>query len=200
MALWDHLGDDIYGAIARNGKIVNRVEQLLGAEVYHYHSTMMLKEPRVGSAWEWHRDYGYWYHFGRLFPDIVACMIAIDEQTKENGCLQVIKGSARLGRLAHIEQTEKESTQSSIDSERLEAILQRMDLIYCEMPPGAGIFFHSNILHRSYANLSDHPRWALRLQYGPQRPVQGCQTCSLYAVRETAGFRLYRVCPKNERS
>ena len=165
LSLWDHPGDDIYGMIARSHKVVDRVEQLLGTEVYHYHSTMMLKEPHTGGAWEWHQDYGYWYHYGCLFPDIVAIMIAIDVQTKENGCLQVVKGTHRLGRLDHVEQTHKGSTQTSIDSERIDAILKRMELVYCEMPPGAAVFFHGNILHRSDANLSDKARWALRCVY-----------------------------------
>ncbi|MCH2128864.1 MAG: phytanoyl-CoA dioxygenase family protein [Pirellulaceae bacterium] len=165
LALWDHPGDDIYGLIARSHRVVDRIEQLLGAEVYHYHSTMMLKEPRIGGAWEWHQDYGYWYHYGCLFPDILAVMIAIDAQTKENGCLQVIRGSHRLGRLDHVLQTESGTTQPSIDPARIEAILDRMELVYCEMPPGAAIFFHGNILHRSDANLSDHSRWALRCVY-----------------------------------
>ena len=165
LALWDHPRDDIYGMIARSHKVVDRVEQLLGAEVYHYHSTMMLKEPKVGGAWEWHQDYGYWYHYGCLFPDIVAVMIAIDEQTKANGCLQVVKGTHRLGRLDHVEQTHKGSTQTSIDPDRIAAILERMELVHCEMPAGAAVFFHGNILHRSDANLSDKARWALRCVY-----------------------------------
>ena len=40
-----------------------------------------------------------------------------------------------------------------------------MELIYCEMPAGTAIFFHGNILHRSDANLSETPRWALRCVY-----------------------------------
>jgi len=42
---------------------------LLGEEVYHYHSKMMLKEPQVGGAWEWHQDYGYWYKNQFMFPN-----------------------------------------------------------------------------------------------------------------------------------
>lgn len=191
LALWDHPGDDIYGLIARSHKMVNRIEQLLGADVYHYHSTMMLKEPRVGGAWEWHQDYGYWYYYGCLFPDIAACMVAIDEQTKENGCLQVIKGSHRLGRLDHTEQTSAGSTQTSVDPERIEAILARMELVYCEMPPGAGIFFHGNILHRSEANLSDKPRWALRCVYNtvhndPYRDIKHARYTPLQKVPDSA--------------
>jgi len=191
LALWDHPGDDIYGMIARSHKIVDRMEQLLGGEVYHYHSTMMLKEPRVGGAWEWHQDYGYWYHFGCLLPDIAACMIAIDEQTKANGCLQVVRGSHRLGRLDHAEQTAVGSTQSSVDPERVQAILERMELVYCEMPTGAGIFFHGNILHRSDANLSDNPRWALRCVYNtaennPYKQIKHASYTPLEKVPDSA--------------
>ena len=191
LVLWDHPSEDIYGMISRSHKVVDRVEQLLGAEVYHYHSTMMLKEPLVGGAWEWHQDYGYWYHYGCLFPDIVAVMIAIDEQTKANGCLQVVRGSHRLGRLDHDELTGKGSTQASIDPERIAAILQRLELIYCEMSPGSAVFFHGNIVHRSDANLSDKPRWALRCVYNavhndPYKDVKHARYTPLEKVPDSA--------------
>ena len=35
-------------------------------EAYHYHTKMMIKEPHVGGAWEWHQDYGYWYGNGNM--------------------------------------------------------------------------------------------------------------------------------------
>ena len=46
MALWNHPGDDVYGAVARSARVVERAEQLVGGEVYHYHSKMILKDPR----------------------------------------------------------------------------------------------------------------------------------------------------------
>src|SRR5579862_6085761 len=53
LSLWNHPGDDIYGMFSRGRRIVDATEQLLDDEVYHYHSKMMLKEPKVGGAWEW---------------------------------------------------------------------------------------------------------------------------------------------------
>ena len=47
-------------------------EQILDGEVYHYHSKMIMKEPRIGGAWTWHQDYGYWYQNGVLFPDLTS--------------------------------------------------------------------------------------------------------------------------------
>jgi len=33
--------------------------------------------------------------------------------------------------------------------------------VYSELAPGDALFFHSNLLHRSEANLSENPRWSL---------------------------------------
>jgi hypothetical protein len=36
-----------------------------------------------------------------------------------------------------------------------------MDLVYVQLQPGDALFFHSNLLHRSEANLSANARWSL---------------------------------------
>lgn len=72
----------------------------LTGEVYLYHMKMMLKF-YVGRAWEWHQDYGYWYNNGCLFPLLASCLIAVNEHTRANGCLQVLRGSHLLGRIDH---------------------------------------------------------------------------------------------------
>ena len=56
---------NVFNCVARSRRLVNAAERLLGGqEVYHWHSKLMLKEPAVGGAWEWHQDYGYWYNQG----------------------------------------------------------------------------------------------------------------------------------------
>jgi ectoine hydroxylase len=157
LSLWNHPGDDIYGTIARSERIVDATEQLLGDEVYHYHSKLSAKQPKVGGAWEWHQDYGYWYKNGCLFPDMLSVFIAVDPCTKENGCMQVLKGSHRMGRIEH----GFEGEQTGAHRERVNEAMKVLDLVYCEMSPGTALFFHSNLLHRSDANLSDDPRWGL---------------------------------------
>ena len=102
LSLWNHPGDDVYGAVARCRRVVDRAEALVGGEVYHYHSKMVLKDPEVGGAWAWHQDYGYWYENGLLYPDLVSMFLALDPATRENGCLQVVPRSHHLGRLQHL--------------------------------------------------------------------------------------------------
>jgi len=157
LTLWNHPGEDLYSMFSRSPRIVNRMEDLLGGEVYHYHTKMMLKEPFVGGAWEWHQDYGYWYNNGCLLPDMASCLIAVDRATKENGCLQVIKGTHRMGRIDH----GKSGDQTGADMERVNAALERWPLEFIEAGPGDALFFHANLLHRSDQNTSANPRWSL---------------------------------------
>ncbi len=157
LAVRNELDESPYAAIVRSRRIVKPMEALLGDEVYHYHHKMMLKEPKVGGAWEWHQDYGYWYSNGCLFPDMASCLIAVDRANKANGCLQVIRGSHKIGRVEHA----KTGEQTGADMARVEAALARMELVYCELEPGDAIFFHGNLLHRSDQNTSEHPRWSL---------------------------------------
>lgn len=165
LSLWHTPGDDIYGVTARSERMVSTVDRLLGGEAYHWHSKVMMKEPRVGGAWEWHQDYGYWYHDGVLFPLLTSCSIALDEATRQNGCLQVLKGSHHIGRVDH----GRTGEQTGADAERVEAALARHELVYCEMKPGAALFFHCNLFHRSDANTSDRPRWSLICCYNAAR-------------------------------
>lgn len=161
----NEVSDDIYGAFVRCRRVVDAMEQILGDEVYHYHHKMILKEPYVGGAWAWHQDYGYWYNNGCLFPDLASCMIAVDRATKENGCLQVLRGSHLLGRIDH----GKVGDQTGADPERVQAARERLDLIPVELEVGSAIFFHSNLLHRSDRNTSPHSRWALICCYNARR-------------------------------
>ena len=51
---------------------------------------MILKEPGVGGAWEWHQDFGYWYAQGLHDPDgVVSAIVALDRNTLANGAVQL---------------------------------------------------------------------------------------------------------------
>ena len=168
LSLWNHPGDGIYGTFARCERVVRACETLLGGEVYHYHSKMILKDAKVGGAWAWHQDYGYWYQNGVLQPLLTSVFIAVDPCTRANGCLQVIRNSHHCGRITHTLTGE----QAGADRERVDELLKRPEqfpLVHVEMDPGDALFFHSNLLHRSDQNRSDDPRWAMICCYNAAR-------------------------------
>ena len=160
LTLWYTPGNDAYGLLTKSHRMVDSVNKLLDGDsaVCHFHSKLMQKEPKVGGAWEWHQDYGYWYKNEFLFPgEMMSVMVAITEANKQNGCLQVIKGSHKMGRIEHGFAGE----QVGASQHYVDLILKTHELIYVELLPGDALFFHSNLLHRSEANLSDTARWSL---------------------------------------
>ena len=161
LVLWNKAGEDLWGSIARCERIVNAMEQLLEDEVYHYHSKMSIKRPRTGGAWSWHQDYGYWYQNGCLYPDLASAFIAIDPNTRANGCMQVLKGSHKMGRIEH----GRFGDQTGADPERVAEAVKVLETVYVELDPGDVLFFHSNTLHRSDQNTSETPRWSLLCCY-----------------------------------
>ena len=160
LSLWYKPGDDVYGLLTRSESLVHSVDKLLDgdAAVCHFHSKLMQKEPKVGGAWEWHQDYGYWYKNEFLLPDqMMSVMVAITDANTENGCLQVIKGTHKMGRVEHGFAGE----QVGASQRYVDLALQTMELIFVELKAGDVLFFHSNLLHRSEANLSDKARWSM---------------------------------------
>ena len=180
LSLWYLLDDSVYSLMARCERMVSAAGLLLEGEPAHFHSKLMKKDPRVGGAWEWHQDYGYWYNDGFLYPDMISALTALSPANRENGCLQVIKGSHKLGRLTHGMAGE----QAGADPERVEEALRRLELIYAEMQPGDTLFFHSNLLHRSDSNLSENPRLSLITAYNliTNKPFKGNNTSSFMPI------------------
>jgi len=190
LTLWYTPGNDAYGLLTKSKRMVESVDKLMDGEsaVCHFHSKLMQKEPKVGGAWEWHQDYGYWYKNEFLLPDqMMSVMVAITDANKENGCLQVIKGSHKMGRIEHGFAGE----QVGASQHYVDLALKTMELVYVEIKAGDALFFHSNLLHRSEANLSDKPRWSLISVYNrsaniPYNEPSQSSTVPLRAVPDEA--------------
>ncbi len=167
------LDDDVYSAYARSQRLVAPMQQLFGDTIRHYYHLQMLKDPQTG-GWQWHQDYGY--HYKEVFyPDFVSLMLALDPCTRDNGCLRVLRGSHRLGRLEH----QPSGSQLIANPERVEWALKEMEEVYCELQPGSVLYFHGNILHASFPNHSTQPRWSIVSAY-----ITASNTCVLPDVEK----------------
>lgn len=182
LKLWNVAGDDVYGRVARDQRLVSIATSVLGDDRYVYSHKMTMKEPLVGGAWEWHQDFGYWYQNRCLAPDMLSIWIALDPSHADNGCLQVLDGSHRLGRLDHL----RVDGQTVVDPEYLDAALARFERRHVEMEPGDALVFHCNLLHRSDANVSDQPRWGYIASYNTaaNRPFKDVRDYGRFHVLE----------------
>jgi ectoine hydroxylase len=163
--MWNQSGDDLFGAISRGTRLVDGAELLLGGEVYNYSHCLNMKPPGAGGSFRWHQDFGYWYENGNLFPYMLNAIIAVDPTRRDNGCIQVLRGSHRLGRVTHL----TDRGQSFADPERVEWAKSRLETVFVELDPGDVMFQHCNILHCSEPNTSDGPRTIMLFGYNLAR-------------------------------
>ncbi|HYE05625.1 MAG TPA: phytanoyl-CoA dioxygenase family protein [Planctomycetota bacterium] len=160
MSLWSTLGDDVWSAASTCPRIVNPLRMLLGEDIAFFHGKIIFKNAGTAGVVEWHQDYGYWY--GQfLQPRLISAWVALDPATRENGCLEVLRGSHRLGRLEH----RPFNAQSGADPERLALVRPHFEHVHCEMRPGSVLFFDCNLLHGSGPNLSARDRRAFIVCY-----------------------------------
>merc|ERR1719400_237414 len=156
-------------AYGRSSRVVSTFEQLLGGEeLYHYHSKLMMKEAETGGQHVWHQDYGYWYENGCLTPDMGSVFIALDPAVKENGCLQVLAGSHKMGRV-DTQLIGTGVTQRGADLGRVELARKRFQHLFVELQPGDALFFHSNLLHTSAQNHSTLRRYSMICAYNQRK-------------------------------
>ena len=165
VAGWTTLGNDLLGTFPRIARAVDGAEALLGAEVYHWHSKLSMKPAHTSGRWDWHQDYPYWYHEGCLYPEMLTLMVAVDRCFELNGCVKLVRGTHRLGRVDHGQVGET----VAIDPERLEQILKRHETVSIELEPGDACYFDGNTLHVSGPNEADVPRTIMHISYNTVR-------------------------------
>ena len=157
--VWNDVsGDDLFAKLTRNFQIFERLEAFFDDRVYVYHNKITLKYPTV-PGFRYHQDYYYWYSMGCLFPDMATASIAIDASNRANGCLRVLAGSHKMGRINH--EFDEEHEDSGVEEERLAIIKTRCEEVFVELGIGDLVIFHCNTLHGSDDNSSEVSRLAM---------------------------------------
>ena len=72
-------------------RLLDLIEDLIGADVLLTNSIFRIKEPGSATSYGWHQDAARI----RVEPGFVLAFIAISDATRDNGCLRVIPGTHR---------------------------------------------------------------------------------------------------------
>jgi ectoine hydroxylase len=181
---WVEKSNTLLGLLPFARRTVDIAAALVGEEVYHWHSKLTIKRPLGRGRVEWHQDYGAWYHEGALEPALITVGIAIEPSTVDNGCLQVVRGSHKLGRVEH---EYVENAQHRIDPRRLALASARFATVNVELDVGDAIFFHCNLLHGSAGNTTEQYRTLLLSSYNAasNSPSGDSQRARQYSPIET---------------
>lgn len=130
------------------GRLPNFASRLLGEQAVLYKEKINYKQPG-GAGYAPHQD-------APAYPFVdrhVSAMVAVDDATVANGCLEVVSG-------AHHDLLDTDET-GCIRPEVVEALV--WDPV--EVQAGQTLWFHSRAPHRSGSNTSSVPRRALYPTY-----------------------------------
>jgi phytanoyl-CoA hydroxylase len=150
----------LFLAMASDERIVGRLVPLLGPNVQIQHSKLAAKPLAKGvGPFGWHQDFAYFPHTN---TDLIAVMVYLDDADEDNGCMNMVRGSHKLGLLNHTTPDGWFSGQC-LEAEHWEAHPQ--NVVPLVLPAGSISMHHCLTLHGSPANLSGRPRRGLVIQY-----------------------------------
>ena len=123
------------------------------APVSLFRAMVMNKPAHQGTELPWHQDGGAVWQLDR--DPLVTIWVALDEATAENGCMDAIAGSHRLGLLS--------THGSTLSAEDVERHCQPDSMVSLAVPAGHAILMHNWLIHRSGVNPSPNPRRAFTM-------------------------------------
>ena len=125
---------------------------ILGEDVVLHHSKLFQKPPERGAPFPMHQD---WDYFPTLNDSMIAGVVHVSRATDEMGCLRVVPGSHRAGRVSG------SNGQHDVPFLR-EHPLEAATPVPAE--PGDVLFFHYFTLHGSMPNRSAETRKTVLMQ------------------------------------
>ena len=133
--------------LARDPRILDKVEDLVGPDILIFTSTFFIKEPHSPTIAAWHQDSTY---YGLEPKEEVTVWVALTEASKAAGCMDALSFRGKPRQLSHVSHVVEDSSPVAMPLE-----------------PGWFSMHHGLCPHRSGPNTSNHRRIGLGLNYIP---------------------------------
>ena len=147
---------------ARDPNLLDMIEQLAGPDFVLWNMSLFGKPARDGKKVPWHQDGEYW----PIRPVAsTRIWIALDEATRENGCLRYVRGSHKRREIFKHHEAEDPSMllQYGIDPDEIDA----GDVFDLELEPGGMAIHDIFMIHGSEPNTTDQARRGLVMNFMP---------------------------------
>ena len=129
--------------------------QLLRGGVRFWHDQLFSKPAGHGGVVAWHQDYSYWTRTKPMTH--LTCWIALDDATRENGCLHYVPRSHQWELLPKPALAgDMDAIQTVLSEDQKRAFRP----VAIELKKGMATFHHPLMLHGSYENNTGGPRRA----------------------------------------
>lgn len=142
-------------------QVLDLVECIVGPDIVLFSSHFIGKDPGLGRATPWHEDSSYWR--GRIdrYDKIVTVWLALDDSTRENGCMQVIPGSHLWGGFSRYRPVDMEGNTFHAEIENLDL----SQAVAFELKRGECSLHDGRIVHGADPNTSDRRRLGYTMRY-----------------------------------
>ena len=143
--------------------LLRAVRDLLGNDVVAWATHYFCKLPGDGKAVSFHQDASYW---GLTPAKTVTVWLALDDTDEDNGAMQFLPGSHKVGHIPW-----KESSEESVLNQQIKDI-SMFDKPFSNNLKAGEYSLHSSLLvHGSPKNQSSRRRCGLTIRYAPQDVV-----------------------------
>jgi phytanoyl-CoA hydroxylase len=149
--------DPVFDRFSRTGKLSRLVESLRIAQPLLVQSMYIFKQPHVGGEVTCHQDSTFLYTEP---PSVIGFWFALEDATRENGCLWAIPGGHKTGVKSRFVRAASGGTRFEVYDETPWPLEK---LVPLEVREGTLILLDGFLPHLSYANRSDKSRHAYTL-------------------------------------
>jgi ectoine hydroxylase-related dioxygenase (phytanoyl-CoA dioxygenase family) len=157
-----HLKDERLFDFLLADEVIDVVEAIIGPNIGLWSSGFICKEPKTGKKTPWHEDSAYWEGRFNSFDGIVTIWLAIDEATKENGCMGVVPGTQKNGFSEYVNM----GTDHKIFNFEIKGdTINEADVVWFELKKGTYSLHDSRIIHGANANTSNTRRTGYTMRY-----------------------------------
>ena len=180
--------------IVSSDAVLDAVEDLIGPDILMYQNGAWFKNPESSTYVSWHQDATY---YGMDPLDLVTCWVALSPATPETGCMQVLRGSHRNGRLP-VDYTEVRSDNLLASGQNTLIPKDQGKIAAMPLRPGEMSMHHVCLVHSSRPNRGADRRMGFSIAYmGPhvRQTTELHATAMLMRGADTGGHYLLDELP-----
>jgi non-haem Fe2+, alpha-ketoglutarate-dependent halogenase len=174
-----------YADLARNPRILDVVEDLIGPDILVWTSTFFIKEASSPTFAAWHQDSTY---FGLDPYEQVTAWVALTDASQDAGCIEVLSAHGKPRQMRHV--PKKLANSINRTGQTITEPLDESDVRAMPLKAGQFSLHHTLCVHRSAPNNTPHRRIGLGINYIPTHVrTTGSKRMPAMLVRGTDKYR-----------
>jgi len=171
-----HLLFPFLADLVRHPKILDAIEDVLGADILCWSSNFFIKEAADPAFVSWHQDSTYW---GLSSPDVATAWVALTPSNEANGAMAVMPGSHKLDQMPHRDTFHRHNLLTR--GQEIAVEVDEAKAVPLNLRPGEMSLHHVRLVHGSAPNPSFDRRIGFAVRYIPAhlRQLEGEDSATL---------------------